>query len=246
MGNIQIIPAADGNESSIGYYNRIDLRNTVAGDMWVCGVNSYTKAGFIIGSGVLGSCLNISNSGNVEMPYGIKTTDINVNNIKILNTNGIVYIKNSLGVSIAEVYDDKSSLLNGDLVIGGNLIINTNTIIGNSNIVGVLSKYQAAPKLTSVVADIMARLLNGIVINSFTTPSTLTLPTETAVYSSLPTIDKSIDWSVINTGTSTGTLTLVETTGHTVVGNKTVAIVSSALFRAKITALNTAITYRMS
>ena len=53
----------------------------------------------------------------MQMEDGIRTTDINVNNIKILNTNGIVYIKNSLGVSIAEFYDDKSSFLNGDLVI---------------------------------------------------------------------------------------------------------------------------------
>ena len=43
------------------------------------------------------------------------------NNIKILNTNGTVYIKTSLGASIAEFYDDKSSFLNGDLVIGGTI-----------------------------------------------------------------------------------------------------------------------------
>ena len=75
--------------------------------MWVSGVNTWTKAGYSIGTPVIYSCLNISNSGNVEMPHGIKTTDINVNNIKILNTNGTVYIKNSLSVSNAELYDDE-------------------------------------------------------------------------------------------------------------------------------------------
>ena len=73
-GNIRIEPAVDGNESSIGHYTRSDLRATVAGDVWVCGANGYAKnAYYSIGTPVINSCLSISNSGNVEMPYGIKT-----------------------------------------------------------------------------------------------------------------------------------------------------------------------------
>ena len=119
-------------------------------------------------------------------------------------------------------------------------------ITGNLNIGGVVSKYQSAPILTSATVDAMVRLLAGIIINNFTTASTLTLPTGTAVNSSLLTIDKSIDWSVINTGTSTGTVTITEATGQTVVGNKLLAIGTSGAFRTTLTALNTAITYRMS
>ena len=115
-GNFRIEPAADGNESSIGYYNRSDLRASVAGDMWVCGVNSWGKTGYCMGTSVLGSCLNIYNSGTVEMPYSIKTSEI-----KVLNTNGTLYIRNSLGATIAEFYDDKSAFIFGDLVVGGSI-----------------------------------------------------------------------------------------------------------------------------
>ena len=56
------------------------------------------------------------------MPYGIKTIEIKVNTLKILDLYGTVYIKNSLGASVAEVYDDKNSFSNGDLVINGNIM----------------------------------------------------------------------------------------------------------------------------
>ena len=140
------------------------------------------------------------------------------------------------------------NVFNGDLVIGGKLIINGNINIGNLNILGLLSKYQPAPTLTSVAVDMMVRMLAGIIINSYTTVYSLALPTGTTVYSSLPTIDRSIDWSVINTGTISGTFTITTTgsTGHTTVGNMVVAIGTSGAFRTKISALNTAITYRMS
>ena len=92
----------------------------------------------------------------------------------------------------------------------------------------------------------MARLLGGIIINTGTIASTLTLPTGTAVYNSLLTFDKSIDFSVINTGTGTGTVTITETTGHTAVGNKLISTNASARFRTRLTALNIAITYRIS
>ena len=118
-------------------------------------------------------------------------------------------------------------------------------ITGNLNVGGLLSRYQVAPVATSVAVDIMPRLLMGIIINTFTTPSTLTLPTGTVVNSSIPTISHSIDWSVINTGTATGTLTIVESAGHTAMGNKLVAIGTSASFRTRVSALNTPITYRM-
>ena len=112
----------------------------------------------------------------------------------------------------------------------------------------MLSRYQAAPTLTSVGVDMMVRMLSGIIINYFTTAYSLALPTGTTVYNNLLTIDRSIDWSVINIGTATGAFTITTTgsTDHTTVGNMVVAIGTSGAFRTKITALNTAITYRMS
>ena len=94
----------------------------------------------------------------------------------------------------------------------------------------------------------MVRLQTGIITNSFTTPSTIVFPTGTTVYTNLPTIDRSIDWSVINTGTSTGTITITATgiAGHTTVGNMLVAIGTSGAFRTRVSDVNVAITYRMS
>ena len=111
VGNIQIAPAADGNESTIGYYTRSDLRATTAGDTWICGANGYSKNAYSIGTPELNNCLTINNTGNVVIPYGILTTEVKLYAIKVIATNGTVWIRNTLDASIAEFYDDKSSFL---------------------------------------------------------------------------------------------------------------------------------------
>ena len=334
-GNIRIIFAVNGNESAIGFYNRNDERNTDAGDVWVCGVNSWFLGGYIIGTPVVGNCLTINSAGNVGISYGIKTPEIMVNTVKALSaeyltiddgllitgdlslssfvnigdnliitaaggsgtircvpladnsesiiafykyinkratsagdmwvrnswtspgfTIGTITLGNCLNISdvgtVSAAYKIMTPLFYSNTIRanGANQITLDDTIIiiGYLNIQGMLSRYQPAPTLTSVAVDMMPRMLAGIIINSFTTAYTLALPTGTTVYSSLPTIDRSIDWSLINTGTIAGTTTITTTgsTGHTTVGNMVVAIGTSGAFRTKITALNTAITYRMS
>jgi hypothetical protein len=54
----------------------------------------------------------------------------------------------------------------------------------------------------------------------------------------------SFDWSVINTGANTFTVTA--NTGHTIVGAAAVLTLTSGLFRTVRTALNTFVTYRLS
>ena len=49
-GNLRIEPAVNGNESSVGYYSRSDLRATSAGDMCASGVNAFARVGFPIGT----------------------------------------------------------------------------------------------------------------------------------------------------------------------------------------------------
>ena len=70
-GNI-FFPKVDGNESGIGFYNRNDERNTNAGDVWACGVNSWFLGGYSIGTPILGNCLTINSDGNVGISNGIK------------------------------------------------------------------------------------------------------------------------------------------------------------------------------
>ena len=92
----------------------------------------------------------------------------------------------------------------------------------------------------------MAKLLTGIITNFYTTPSTMTLPTGTIVYTSILAIHQSIDWSVINNGTVAGTVTVLAASDHSVVGSMVVPIGTNGAFRTRVSALNVAITYRMS
>ena len=109
---------------------------------------------------------------------------------------------------------------------------------------------QPAPTALAASATLtIAQLLTGIVTTSGTVAITLTLPTGTlsdagVTGPALP-VNGCFDWAVINTGTSSGAVTMAAGTGHTIVGSTAVAIGSSAGFRTRKTAANTFVTYRV-
>ena len=109
---------------------------------------------------------------------------------------------------------------------------------------------QPAPTALSATATLtIAQLLTGIVTTSGTVAMTLTLPTGTLCDAgvtgpALP-VNGCFDWAIINTGTSSGAVTMAAGTGHTLVGSATVAIGTSAWFRTRKTAANTYVTYRV-
>ena len=109
---------------------------------------------------------------------------------------------------------------------------------------------QPAPTALAASATLtIAQLLTGIVTTSGTVAITLTLPTGTlsdacVTGPALP-VNGCFDWTVINTGTSTGAVTMAAGTGHTIVGSTAVAIGSSAGFRTRKTAANTFVPYRL-
>jgi hypothetical protein len=70
-----------------------------------------------------------------------------------------------------------------------------------------------------------------------------TVPTGTAVNGGMA-IGQSIDWSFINTGNQTVTITAAA--GHTLVGGMALAAGTQGMFRTRCTATNTAITYRLA
>lgn len=70
-----------------------------------------------------------------------------------------------------------------------------------------------------------------------------TVPTGTAI-NGIIAVGKAIDWSFLNTGNQTVTITAA--TDHTLVGTMTIATVTAANFRTRCSAANTAITYRLS
>ena len=90
-GNIIIIPMDNVSVSSIGYYTRSDARATEPGDVWICGVNSWSQTiwGFSMGSPGFGSCLNISSIGSVSAPYKLLTPTLQTNNILSFGNNEI-------------------------------------------------------------------------------------------------------------------------------------------------------------
>jgi hypothetical protein len=109
---------------------------------------------------------------------------------------------------------------------------------------------QPTPTALSATATLtIAQLLGAIITASGTTAKTLTLPTGTLTDAginapSLP-LNGCFDWTVINTGTSSGAVTVAAGTAHTLVGSATVAIGTSAGFRTRKTAANTFVTYRV-
>ena len=109
---------------------------------------------------------------------------------------------------------------------------------------------QQTPTAKSASATMtIAEVLTRIVTTSGTAAITLTLPTGTLTDAgvsgpSLP-VNGCFDWSAINTGTSSGAVTVAAGTAHNLVGSATVAIGTSAGFRTRKTAANTFVTYRL-
>ena len=109
---------------------------------------------------------------------------------------------------------------------------------------------QPAPTAKSASATLtIAELLTRIVTTSGTAAITLTLPTGTLTDAgitgpALP-VNGCFDWAVINTGTSSGAVTVAAGTAHTIVGSTGVAIGTSAGFRSRKTAANTFVAYRV-
>lgn len=93
-----------------------------------------------------------------------------------------------------------------------------------------------------------ASMLGRIVpVSGLSANVTLTLPTGTVMDGAvdMPNSNFAFDWTVINTnGTYTATVAAAAS-GHTVVGNMTVAVNTSAMFRTRKTATNNFITYRV-
>ena len=92
----------------------------------------------------------------------------------------------------------------------------------------------------------IAQLVVGIIQMTQAAAVTFVLPTGTLTFGGGFGIDQSIDWTVINTGSSLGAISVTAAVAHSIVGSGTVAINTSGSFRTRITASNVAITYRIS
>jgi hypothetical protein len=117
------------------------------------------------------------------------------------------------------------------------------------NDAGVLAVLQGAPGALNATGTLTAALIGtGIVTSTSAAGVTATLNTGELMddaFAKEIEIGEAFDWSVINTGPNTFTVTAAAS-GHTVVGAGAVATTTSGLFRTRRTAVDTWVTYRLS
>lgn len=119
--------------------------------------------------------------------------------------------------------------------------------VGVAPVVGNNGKWQpqGAPVAVNVTGAISAAaILGGIVTSTTAAAVDGTVPTGTVMDAATEwAINDSVDWSVINTGPDTFTVTAAS--DHSVVGDDEVATGTSGLFRTRKTAANTFVSYRI-
>jgi hypothetical protein len=121
--------------------------------------------------------------------------------------------------------------------------------VGTSPVVSDSGKYQSqgAPGVLDATGTLTAAMiLSGIVTSTSAAGVVATLDTGTIVDAASEfAIGDSFDWSVVNTGPSTFTVTAAAA-GHTIVGVGAVLTLVSAVWRTRKTAANTFVSYRLS
>jgi hypothetical protein len=121
--------------------------------------------------------------------------------------------------------------------------------VGTSPVVSDSGKYQtqSAPTALNATGTLTAAaILSGIVTSTSAAGVVATLDTGAIVEAASEfAIGDSFDWSVINTGPNTFTVTAAAS-GHTIVGVGAVATVTSAAWRTRKTAADTFVSYRLS
>lgn len=108
------------------------------------------------------------------------------------------------------------------------------------------ANYLTTPGTLNATGTLTASLIMGNVVTSSTAAAVAaTLDTGTVMDAAATmAVDDAFDWSVINTGPNTFTVTAAA--GHTIVGVAAVVTVTSARFRTRKTAANTFVTYRLA
>lgn len=107
-------------------------------------------------------------------------------------------------------------------------------------------QVQGDPVALNTTGALTAAAIQGGIVTSTTAAAVAgTLPTGAVMdLAAQMAIGDSFDWTVINTGPNTFTVTAA--TGHTIVGVAAVATVTSGQFRTRKTAADTFISYRLS
>ena len=194
------------------------------------------------------------------------------NGFNLSNTNDVVADSYSViqGNEITDVLDLIGSATTGPAGPAGAtgeagtvaMLATSGLILTTSGLVSIGRIYNAqhtpvALNTAGTITITAAQIIVGIFVVTQTAAVSLTLPTGQLIHNDIlggatgaPELpgNQSIDWSVINLGSSAGATTVQATgvSGHTLVGSWLVAIGTSVRFRTRLSATNTAITYRLS
>ena len=123
------------------------------------------------------------------------------------------------------------------------------TVLASTTAAGIEVIQQPTPTAVNATATLtIAQLLTLIITATGTVANSMTLPTGTLMDAGFNAIatNQAFDWSIINTGSSAGAVTVLAGTAHTIVGSATVAITTSGRFRSRRTAATTWVTYRIA
>ena len=229
-GNLRIEPTIDDRETSIGYYNRSDLRATVAGDVWVGGVSCWSRTGFAIGTPILASCLNIIDSGTVIANYILASPVVHTDILR-------GYVGDQITIDDA-------------VIITGN-----NNIHGNSTSRSFVYNFTPAAVAQNTNAGLSyAQVRNGIITGlNISAGITYTLPLGISMGSNMDFLgngtsgqyNQSFQWSIITMSSSTGNIIIAQSVGHTYVGNTTLQTTASYRCLTIHTASSTCTTHRI-
>jgi hypothetical protein len=219
---------------------------TLKTDLGLTGTNSgdqtITLTGNVTGSG--------TGSFATTIPAGTVTLAMQAN----MATASVVYRKTA-GAGAPEV--QTLATLKTDLAITESDVTNLTTDLAAkaplASPVFTGNIYQPQPTPTAVNATAtltIAQILTIIITCSSTTAVSMTLPTGTltdaGILSGALSTDHGFEWSIINTGSSSGAITVLAGTAHTIVGSATVAIGTSSRWFTRKTATNTFVTTRIA
>ena len=122
-----------------------------------------------------------------------------------------------------------------------------------SNLQNLTNLFVAQPTPSAVNASAtltVAQLLTRIITTNSATAVAFTLPTGTltdaGILSGQLLVNQSFDWTIINTGSAVGIVTVSSGANNTLSGSGVLAITTSATFRTVKTATNLFVTYRIA
>ena len=206
------------------------------------------------------SSATVTDAVNLYVGAPIAGTNTTITNGSAILTNGVIKSTLATGTapfvvaSTTQIANLNASYLGGATfaspgTIGGTTAgqVNATNIVQTSGV-----HYYQQPTITALTATAtltIAQLLTLIITMTSTTSTVLTLPTgaltDAGILSGALVTNGAFEWYIITLSTGASTVAAAAT-GHTFVGNATVAANSQASFRTVKTATSTFTTYRIS